>query len=217
MSALIKKILNLFIGKSENRKTANNSFFGLNLKKFFDQTTGMITYDEAVLLYELAKKVKDGCIVEVGSYRGRATVALGRGSMDGNQVPVFAIDPHETFTGILGGQFGSQDRGEFYRAMLMSDCYKVVRLINLSSEKISPNWDKKIGLLWIDGDHTYEGVKRDFDCWEKHLTEDSSVVFDDSLDPSLGPNKLISNLLKGGQFKKAKKVGKITQMKLVKI
>ena len=88
-----------------------NASNGKSLRKLFKRTQGMTSLKEVSLLYELAKQAKNGCIVEVGSYRGRSTVALGRGSMDGNQVPVFAIEPHEEFRGVLGGQFGPEDRG----------------------------------------------------------------------------------------------------------
>jgi hypothetical protein len=59
--------------------------------------------------------VRDGCIVEVGSYRGRPTAALALGSLSGFQVPVYAVDPQEEFKGIYGGQFGPEDRGAFFR------------------------------------------------------------------------------------------------------
>ncbi len=48
------------------------------------KTQGYINFAEAELLYRLAFGARDGCIVEVGSYRGRSTVALARGSLDGD-------------------------------------------------------------------------------------------------------------------------------------
>jgi predicted O-methyltransferase YrrM len=183
------------------------------LRRHFRRTQGMTSYDEASLLYELAKATKVGCIIEVGSYRGRSTVALGRGSLDGHRAPVYAIDPHEEFIGVLGGVFGPEDRAAFYRAMLDTGCYEVVRLINLSSEIVVPNWTKPVSLLWIDGDHSYEGVKRDFDCWSPHLTADATVVFDDSLDPTIGPLRLIQEMLQTKLFEKADVVGKVTALK----
>src|SRR4051794_20320161 len=123
---------------------------GKSLRQFFKRTQGMTSFKEVSLLYELAREAKVGCIVEVGSYRGRSTVALGLGSLDGNRVPVFAIDPHEEFRGVLGGQFGPEDRGAFFRAMLDTACYQVVRLVNLSSEVVASQWTKPVGLLWID-------------------------------------------------------------------
>src|SRR4051795_11772941 len=72
---------------------------------FLSLTEGMTSMDEAMLLYQLALEVRNGCIVEIGAYRGRTTVALGRGSIDGARVPVFTIEPHQVFTGALGGRF----------------------------------------------------------------------------------------------------------------
>jgi hypothetical protein len=94
--------------------------------------------------------------------------------------------------------------------MLDTTCYHVVRLVNLSSEIVAPNWDKTIGLLWIDGDHTYEGVKRDFECWLPHLAVDAVIAIDDSIKPDLGPRQLINELVGGGQFKEIQRVGKVT-------
>jgi hypothetical protein len=187
-----------------------------DFQEIMKKTDGMISLEEAFLLYNLAKDIKEHCIVEVGSYRGRSTIALGLGSLDGNQVPVYAIEPHEDFIGVLGGIFGAQDRGWFYKAMLDSSCYLIVRLINLSSEKVAPNWDRKIGLLWIDGDHTYEGVKRDFNCWFPHIIDGAMVAFDDSTNTQLGPYRLIEDLLATRKFEVAHIAGKITVLKFNK-
>lgn len=177
---------------------------------FFSKTDGMITLEQGLLLYDLAKSSENGCIVEVGAYRGRSTVALGRGSLDGYRVPVYTIEPHEKFKGLYGWEFGPSDRGAFFKAMLDSGCYHVVRLINMSSEYIAPSWEKDISLLWIDGDHTYKGVRRDFDCWVPFLRESAIVAFDDSLDPGAGPYRLIEELVAEGSFRLVSQVGRIT-------
>lgn len=183
------------------------------LKSCFDQTEGMVSFDEAVLLYCLAKGVRSGCIVEVGSYRGRSSVFLGRGSLDGANVPVYAIDPHKSFIGVLGGVFGPKDRTAFYQAMLDNDCSEIVSLINLSSEGFSSSWSESISLLWIDGDHSYSGVKRDFGCWLPHLETNAVIAFDDATDPKLGPFQLIDELTASGRFEEVANVGKVVVMR----
>jgi len=209
MDKSLKKIVNLLFHKL----TRNSSFDHIihsDLKTHFDQTEGMINFEEATLLYDMAKACREGCILEVGSYRGRSAVALGRGSIDGHKVPVYAIEPHEEFTGELGGKFGPPDRAAFYTAMLATSCYHVVRLVNLSSEMVAPGWKQKIGLLFIDGDHSYEGVKRDFECWSPHLASEALIAFDDSTNPELGPRRLIDELTNSGRFEEINRVRNVT-------
>jgi predicted O-methyltransferase YrrM len=152
----------------------------------------MIGDPEAVLLTRLASAVDDGCIVEVGSFRGMSTIALAKGA----RVPVYAIEPHEEFTGVLGGTFGPADRRAFFENLLQAGVVEQVRLVNLSSEVVAPGWQLPVGLLWIDGDHRYEAVRRDFECWEPHLR--GLVAFHDAIQPKLGPAQLIAELLESG-------------------
>jgi hypothetical protein len=172
---------------------------------------GPLTLEEANLLFKLASEVSKGCILEIGSYRGRSAVALALGTQHSNHhVPVYAVEPHEAFTGALGGEFGPQDRVEFFKNMLKTHCAKTVRLINLSSEVVSKGWQQAIGLLWIDGDHTYEATRRDFDCWAPFVLPGAKVAFHDSLDEKLGPIKVIGEILSAGGYQEYCQVGHTT-------
>jgi hypothetical protein len=134
----------------------------------------------------------------VGSYRGRSTVALARGTAAGHNVRVYAVEPHEPFVGVLGGAFGPEDRAAFFRTMVRTGAYEQVRLLNVSSEILSPGWNEPVALLWLDGDHAYDSVRRDFDAWAPHLTASCDVVLDDAVDPELGPHRLADELEQGG-------------------
>jgi Methyltransferase domain len=153
---------------------------------------GMISPDEERLLARLAAATTHGCIVEVGSYRGMSTIALARAAT----VPVFAIEPHEPFQGIMGGTFGPADRRAFMENVIRAAVAEKVRLVNLSSEVVTGGWHLPVGLLWIDGDHRYEAVRRDLECWQPHLV--GPVAFHDSCGPTLGPTKLVAELVADG-------------------
>ncbi|MCA9325282.1 class I SAM-dependent methyltransferase [Candidatus Saccharibacteria bacterium] len=183
-----------------------------SLRKVYGDLKGMMRFEEFHELYKHAKKVKKGIIVEVGSYRGMSTVALSLGAR--KNVKVFAVDPHETFTGVLGGKFGEEDRAEFYKTMLKTGAYKNVRLINLTSEVITPNWQEKVGMIFIDGDHSYKGVKRDFDCWEPNLLPECIVAFDDTDRKGLGPEKLTKELVNRKVLKTEGDTGKVSFFRL---
>jgi hypothetical protein len=179
-------------------------------------TAGMVSLDVAELLYSLARTVDNGVIVEVGSYRGRSTVALALGSRAGHGVPVFAIEPHETFHGPLGGDFGPEDRGFFYRAMLRSECYREVRLVNLSSEQVAPCWNRPIGMLWIDGDHATESVRRDLAQWRPHVVSGGLVVFDDCYGTSRGAGAVVAEEVNAGRLAVENVVGRVMATRISK-
>lgn len=174
---------------------------------------GAIDRDEAELLYQLAAKVSVGCIVEIGSYRGRSTVALALGSQKGHDSPVYAIDPHEQYVGVLGGNFGPEDRLAFYKNMLKTGCVKNVRLINLGSDEVALAWRRPIGLLWIDGDHSYQAVKRDFENLSRHVVAGGYIAFHDSLDMDLGPVRVINEISAGGGYSRSFQAGLITVLR----
>lgn len=173
---------------------------------------GWLSPAEGQRLRELAAGVTEGVIVEVGSYRGRSTYALSAGAYDGGQAPVYAIEPHEPFTGLRGGEFGPADRAAFFRNMLRTESWRNVRLVNLSSETVTAGWARPVGLLWIDGDHSYEAVRRDFDCWAPFLLPGAGVVFDDAVNAGLGPYRLIGELA-GEAWAVTERVGKIAVLR----
>lgn len=45
--------------------------------------------------------------------------------------------------------------------------------------------DIKFDVIFIDGDHTYEGSKRDFDKYSKLLTTDGIIIFHDIIDSAM--------------------------------
>ncbi|MFQ5577488.1 MAG: class I SAM-dependent methyltransferase [Anaerolineae bacterium] len=171
---------------------------------------GQISPAESLLLFEMASQVDSGCIVEVGSYRGRSTVALALGSQAGSGAPVYAIDPHEPFEGALGGSFGPQDRVEFFKNVLRTGVGHTIRLVNLDSAVVSKGWDRKIALLWIDGNHEYEAVKKDFECWEPFVIQGGIIAFHDSTTPDLGPARVIADAIAGGSFTQVQQIHRTT-------
>lgn len=172
-----------------------------------EQTEGWLSLDEAELLHDLAAAVTQGVIVEVGAYRGRSTIALSAGAPSGT--PVFAVDPHAEMVENGKTVYGPQDRAAFFESMVRSGAFHNVRLLNTSSEIITPGWRDPVGLLWIDGEHTYEAARRDWDCWQPHLIPGAVVVFDDAHDPTIGPFKLINELLETGIIEHRKNIGKV--------
>jgi predicted O-methyltransferase YrrM len=184
-----------------------------DFEHFLGTYKGGVSFDEGHALSNYAASVKDGCIVEIGTFRGKSAICLAHGVVRADSVKkarIFCIDPHEPFVGVLGGQFGPKDRGEFYRIMLESGYFSNVALINLPSKQVSEGWQEPVGFLFIDGDHRYEAVREDFIAWQGFVSKGGIIAFDDTEPRELGPLRLVEEIVASRKFKLIDKVGKIT-------
>lgn len=66
-----------------------------------------------------------------------------------------------------------------------------------AAEKFEPN---SIDYLHIDGDHSYEGVKCDFESYLPKLKRGSIVSFHDSTDDRCGVKRLLQELAQAAEF-----------------
>lgn len=144
--------------------------------------------DGAWLLFGLARAIKPSVCVEIGSARGLSACYVGLALKELGAGHLYAIDPH------MRTDWNDQDSVDTYRLMQrnlrafgVANCVTIIREY---SDKAAAGWDRQIDLIFIDGDHSYEGVKRDWDLFVPHLREFGVVIFHDTLwdiapDPSL--------------------------------
>jgi len=160
---------------------------------------GQLLRQEPHLLYELGRKAKHA-IVEIGSFKGLSTYCLARGSFDGNKVKVYAIDPHTM------GDSHKTFLKNMKKAGLLN---KIVIPIKKKSMEAVKNWNKKIGLLWIDGDHSYDSVRRDFEKWTPFLEQGGFVALHDTSD-SPPANIVQKYLIENPEYTQIRYCGLIT-------
>jgi hypothetical protein len=99
-----------------------------------------------------------------------------------------------------------------FRNLLRAKVAERVAMLEVSSEVVAPGWNRPIGLLWVDGDHTFEGVRRDIRCWEPHLVSGGLLAFHDASEPSGGPYRVIEELL-GRGFERVQQVGSVAVLR----
>ena len=129
---------------------------------------GFISDSQAEYLCMLAKNC-GGTIVEIGSWKGKSTVYLALGSKAGGGGRVYSIDPHRDAPDYTGA-FGSEDTKPIFRQNIKrAGVDDIVIPLVMKSEEAAKGWTEPISLLWIDGAHVYENVKKDFLSWEPHL------------------------------------------------
>lgn len=64
--------------------------------------------------------------------------------------------------------------------VILENQYKNIEIIKGYFDDVVKDWDKPIDILHIDGLHTYEAVKNDFDKWSPFLTEDGLLLMHDT-------------------------------------
>jgi len=164
---------------------------------------GHLAENEARFLGLLAACVPArGAIVEIGSFQGRSTVMLATVASHYGLEPIVAIDPHNS--PILLDHHANPEASS-YPTFLNSICAAgvsshVESRLGYSTE-VASSWNRPIRLLWIDGDHTYEGAKKDLDGFFPHLVPLGVVAFHDALNAFPGPIRVfVEDVLRSDRF-----------------
>ena len=142
-----------------------NTMYLRDTKYYFEYpdngVEGWMRFPELQWLYETSKKMKT--IAEVGSWKGKSTHALCSGCKNGL---VYSIDH---FKGSSGEEEAHKEAqgdivyNQFLENMKSFSNLKVNRTDSLTASKMYP--DKSFDLVFIDAEHTYEGVKKDIQAW----------------------------------------------------
>jgi predicted O-methyltransferase YrrM len=166
---------------------------------------GFLGEAEARLLGTVAACVpRGGALVEIGSFKGKSTVMLGKVAAHYGLEPPVAIDPHNFNNAELEAHRTSPEASsydEFVRNLDSAGVRDRVEIHRAYSTEIAPAWNRPIAFLWIDGDHSYAGAKADFDGFARHLVPGAVVAFHDALHEFAGPIRVfVEEVLRSDRF-----------------
>jgi predicted O-methyltransferase YrrM len=129
--------------------------------------------DEAFLVAQLDNT--SAVIVELGVAEGGSAVALARAM--GPDSTLHLVDPH--FPGRIPGL--SMAMLVARKAVRSTGRRRQVRWHRATSVAVGESWTNgPIDLLFVDADHSFDGVSADWRVWSPHLSETAVVVFDDA-------------------------------------
>lgn len=160
----------------------NDIFTKKSLLTALHTVEGWLSEHEALLLYILAKKIPaSGEIVEIGSYKGRSTIALAAGIIESKKKGmVWSVDPHD---GIIHIDNGSTHRGTFaafQKNIRNANVENFVHPIVNTSKKAAKEWKKPIRLLFLDGLHDFEHTREDYRVWSPWVVKGGVIAFHDA-------------------------------------
>jgi len=188
------------------------------VKEITKNISGWLTDAEEEFLYNAAKNCKGkGVIVEIGSWKGKSTIWLAKGSKAGNNVKIYAVDTH-TGSSRYREKYGEVwTFEEFKENIKKTNVEDIIVPVVKTSEDAARDWDEKpIELLWIDGSHEYEMVKLDFDLWFPYLIEGGIIAFHDTIRWS-GPKRVAKeNIYISHNFDNVRFISSLTYARKVK-
>ena len=172
---MIRRILEKL--NSIKEKKTHKGFLNKNtLLKNADSVFTHLTTQEKRKLYELSGEIDNGFAVEIGSFVGASACFISAGLKKNSKV--ICIDTWENDAMTKGKKDTKKEFDEntnnFKEKILKIQGYST----NVKEQvlRVTP----KIDLLFIDGDHSYEGCKADWDLYIGMVKSGGCVVFHDS-------------------------------------
>ena len=163
------------------------------------QVKGFLAADEGRALYDIALRAASlGPCLEIGSFCGKSAVYIGSACRE-RGVTLFTIDHHRGSEEQQPGQLYfdpelyDEKSGEINSLPLMRNTLRtagledtVIPMVTESSVAVR-NWATPLGLVFIDGGHSYETALTDYQNWSPHLVGGGFLVFHDIYtDPARG-------------------------------
>lgn len=133
--------------------------------------------DEAALLYRLAKHVPPGgAFVEIGRFKGGSTLLLASAIPEGAEL--WSYDLHVALRADLSGTMLD---AELETALERYGLRDRVHLVVGDSRTADPP-PRPPALVFVDGDHTYEGARADYERWRDVVAPGGHILFHDAVD-----------------------------------
>jgi hypothetical protein len=181
----------------ENNITSNN---GDDIPYLWTHGATKHHMGDGLIVYSIIQHMRAKNCVCIGSGGGYIPRIMTQARIDLHQQNIFEGNSDYNWGDIgatyvvdacngVGGPTDLENEHSFYRKTFYP------RFIKNTSENAYYNFftlqDIKIDFLFIDGDHSYEGVKKDFELYSKLLTDKGIIVIHDT-DSNFEKNLIVS-------------------------
>jgi predicted O-methyltransferase YrrM len=147
------------------------------MARVLDGIDGWLQPAEAAVLYResrLAAERSDSvCLVELGSWQGRSTLAISIGLRDGGgRGALYAIGPHDH------SDEGEQSFHALQRNVERAGVSDQVHVVRAIAAEAASDFDAGVvDGLYVDGDHDLAAVRADLGAWQTKLRPGAFVGF----------------------------------------
>lgn len=150
--------------------------------RHFKRVQAATPEDIMVALADFAAQVPaDQEIVEIGVFMGRTALQMAWGARQGNRAHVTAIDawdlPGNTYAPPF--TYPATRRWAHHHVKTLGFSRDITLVQAFSTDAAMAYEGPPVGLLFVDGDHSEEGARRDIEAWAPHLSPDARIAVDD--------------------------------------
>jgi MMP 1-O-methyltransferase len=195
------------------------------LKRLGREAEGFLPDAEALALYEAGVAgARVGPLLEIGSYRGKSGIYLGAAAREGGTV-LFTIDHHRGSEehqpgweyhdpSLVDPEVGRIDTlPSFRRTIAAAGLEDVVVALVGRSGTIARYWRAPLGLVFIDGSHTDESARADYEGWAPRVSAGGLLVIHDVFpEPAAGgqaPYRIYRRALGSSAFDETRAEGSL--------
>jgi len=138
-------------------------------------------FNHGAKILELVEHHRPKVCVELGTWQGASAIPLAR-SIARWGGTLTCVD---TWAGDLNDDGGSESGQSpimlvsCARAMVEAGVSAHVRLIPAMTVAAATSWSEPIDFLYVDADHSYEGVRDDLHAWFPHVKPGGLIIGDD--------------------------------------
>ena len=166
---------------------------------------GWLTDGQAAMLADAAAGCPpDGEIVEIGSFRGKSTIAAPSGACVASTI--VAIDPHagnDRGPQEIGGYAdeAAADRVAFEKNLSAAGVRHRVRHVREFSDRAHGSVHGSIDVLYIDGAHRYRPARADIRDWGARVADGGELLIHDAFSSVGVTLAIVRELVFGGRFR----------------
>jgi predicted O-methyltransferase YrrM len=174
-----------------------------------DHGVASLRFDEAALLYRLVRDAGTATIAEIGRFKGGSTLLMATAMAAGSTL--WSYDLHVPARPDLIGADLDAELAEALKRLGVEDGVHLV----VGDSRVVDIPRGPLDVLFIDGDHSYEGARADFERWASHVREGGHLLFHDAVDTGgygnvyPGVQRAVAEVSRGGVFVAARGAGTI--------
>ena len=134
-----------------------------------------LQFDEAALLYRIARDAGGTTLAEIGRFKGGSTLITAVAMHP--DAELWSYDLHVPVHPDMRGDQLDRELGE---ALQRYGLDKRVHLVVGDSRVVEPP-PGPLASLFVDGDHTYDGARADYERWHEFLAPGGHLLFHDAV------------------------------------